>query len=194
MQTSKNYETCNDICKLSHINQAVQTATWKETCIEFKKYSECRLEQTFTKFIEIFVPQKKFLYGKKSVVETILVAIAGSSSVCCFDLYLINMLTKSTKAERCTDITFRSTLNSLSVTVENLHLQWGCRYEDAIILGTHSFVLLDANLGTRQAHDTSVRLIFLALHARYIFWRNYCWKCRFTNRCSKCFQFDLIER
>ena len=53
VQTSKNYETCKTRCKLSHINQTGRTKTWKETCIEFKKY-----EQSFTKFIEIFVPQE----------------------------------------------------------------------------------------------------------------------------------------
>ena len=75
------------------------------------------------KFIEIFVLQKKFLYRKKkkNVVETISVAITDSSDVQCFDLYLIN-ITKSTKAERCTDITFKLTLDCLSVTVEDLNL------------------------------------------------------------------------
>ena len=37
------------------------------------------------------------------------------------------------------------------------------RYEDINILGTRYFVLLDANLGARLAHDTNVRLIFPAL-------------------------------
>ena len=35
--------TCKDRCKLSHINQTDQTITWKKTCIEFKKWRECRL-------------------------------------------------------------------------------------------------------------------------------------------------------
>ena len=39
------------------------------------------------------------------------------------------------------------------------------RYEDINILGTRYLVLLDANLGARQAHDTSVRLIFPALES-----------------------------
>ena len=43
VQTSKNYETCKERCKLPHINQTGQTMTWKETCIKFKKYKECRL-------------------------------------------------------------------------------------------------------------------------------------------------------
>ena len=60
--------------------------------------------------------------GKKPVVETILVPISDSSDVCCFDLYLINIFMKSTKAERCTDIMFRLTLYCLCVTVEDLNL------------------------------------------------------------------------
>ena len=75
-------------------------------------------EQTFTKYIEIFVPQEQFLYRKKTVVETNLAAIVDSSDVCCFDLYLINMFTKFANAERCTNLT----LNCLFVTVEDLSL------------------------------------------------------------------------
>ena len=66
---------------------------------------------------------KNFLKWKKIKVETILVGIASSSNVRCFDLYLTNILTKSTKAERDTDIMFKLKLNCLSVTVEDLHLQ-----------------------------------------------------------------------
>ena len=43
VQTNKNYVTCNDRCKLRDINQTGQTASWKETCIKFNKYAECRL-------------------------------------------------------------------------------------------------------------------------------------------------------
>ena len=49
-------------------------------------------------------------------------AINGSSDVLCFDLYLINIFSKSTKSERCTDVIFKLTLYSLSVTVEDLNL------------------------------------------------------------------------
>ena len=49
-------------------------------------------------------------------------AINGSSDVLCFDLYLINIVSKSTKSERCTDVIFKLTLYSLSVTVEDLNL------------------------------------------------------------------------
>ena len=37
---------------------------------------------------------------KKAIVETISVGITGSSDVHCFDLYLINIFKKLTKAER----------------------------------------------------------------------------------------------
>ena len=80
------------------------------------------LEETFMKFIEIFVPQESFLYRRKTVVETISVTITDSSNVRCLDLYLINAFTKSAKAERCTDTTFKLTLYCLSVTVEDLNL------------------------------------------------------------------------
>ena len=55
-------------------------------------------------------------------METISVAIINSSNVQCLDLYLINILMKSTKADKCTDITFKLTLYSLSVTVEDLNI------------------------------------------------------------------------
>ena len=55
------------------------------------------------------------------MVETISLAISESSDVLCFDLYLINIFTKFTKAERCTDIMFKLTLCS-SVTFEDLNL------------------------------------------------------------------------
>ena len=87
-----------------------------------KSIENVGFEQTFTNFIEIFVLQEQFLYGKKTVVETILVAIADRSDVCCFDLYLINMFPRSANAERCTDIMFKLTLNCLFVTVEDLNL------------------------------------------------------------------------
>ena len=82
-------------------------------------------------------------------METISVAINGSSDVRCFDLYLINIFAKSKKAERCTDVMFKLTIYCLSVTAEDLNLQWRHRYEDINILGTWYFVLLDTTSGTR---------------------------------------------
>ena len=94
---SKNYETSKERCKLCHINQTGQTARCKEACIKFIKYAEYRLRETFMKFIDSF-------------------------DVWCLELYLINTFTKSTKVERCTDITHKLTLYCLSVTVGDLHL------------------------------------------------------------------------
>ena len=123
VQTSKIYETRKDRCKLFHINQTAQTTTSKETCIKFKKYRGCRL---WAKIYEIYwdflFPKNNFFTGKKPVMETILVAITDSSDVRYFDLYLINIFTKSTKLEICTDIMFKLTLYSWSVTVEDLNL------------------------------------------------------------------------
>ena len=79
-------------------------------------------EQIFMKFTEIFILQDKFLCREKNIVKTISVAIINSSDVQCLDLYLIIILMKSTKADRCTDITFKLTLYSLSVTVEDLNI------------------------------------------------------------------------
>ena len=69
-------------------------------------------------------------------METISVAITGSFNVRCFDLYLINIVTKSRKAERCTDVNFKLAFYYLSVTVEDLNLQRRHRYEDINNLGT----------------------------------------------------------
>ena len=77
-------------------------------------------EQTSKKFIEIFVPNN--FYRKKTVVKTISVAIASSSDVRCFDLYLINIFTKPTKAERYTDVMFKLAFYILFFTVEDLNL------------------------------------------------------------------------
>ena len=55
-------------------------------------------------------------------METISVAITGSSDMFCFDLYLIITFAKSRKEERCTDVMFKLAFHCLSVTVENLNL------------------------------------------------------------------------
>ena len=54
-------------------------------------------------------------------METISVVISGSSDMRCLDLDLINIFTKSRKAERCTDVMFKLDFY-LSVTVEDLNL------------------------------------------------------------------------
>ena len=48
--------------------------------------------------------------------------INDSSDVLCFDLYLINIFTKSTQAQRCTVFMFKLTLYCLSVAIEDLNL------------------------------------------------------------------------
>ena len=45
------------------------------------------------------------------MVETIPVAINDGSDVLYFDLYLINISEKSTKAKRCTEVMFKLTLD-----------------------------------------------------------------------------------
>ena len=109
-----------------YINQNDETITWKETCIEFKKYKErereSRLWANSNKIYWDFRSAKIISLREKNVVETSLVAISDSSDVHCFDLYLINIFTKSMNSERCTDIMFKLTLYSLSVTVEDRNL------------------------------------------------------------------------
>ena len=80
-------------------------------------------------------------------VETISVVISDSSDMLYFDLYLIYVFDKSTKAERCADIMFKLTLHCLSCAVEGLSLSWRYRHEDMHILDTHYFILLGSTLG-----------------------------------------------
>ena len=82
-------------------------------------------------------------------METISVAINDSSDLLCFELYLINIFAKSTKAEIYTDVIFKLTLYCLSVTVEDPNLYRRYRYDDVNILGTHYFVLLDSTFCAR---------------------------------------------
>ena len=51
--------------------------------------------------------KNNFFIAKKTVVETISVAISDNSDALCFDLYLINIFEKSTETERCTDVMFK---------------------------------------------------------------------------------------
>ena len=56
-------------------------------------------------------------------METFSVAITGSSDMRCFDVYLINIFTKSRKTERCTNVMFKLAFYCcLSVTVKDLNL------------------------------------------------------------------------
>ena len=82
-------------------------------------------------------------------MKTISVAITGSSDVHCFGLYLINIFTKPTKEDRCTDVMSKLPLYCLFVTVEDLNIWQRYRYEDINILTTQYFVLLDVTLGER---------------------------------------------
>ena len=55
-------------------------------------------------------------------METFSVVITGSSDMRCFDVYLINIFTKSRKTERCTNVMFKLAFYCLSVTVKDLNL------------------------------------------------------------------------
>ena len=110
------------MCKLGHSNQTDQTTTWKESCILFKNYAVCRLWANIHEIYWDFCCVRITSLYEKTVMETISVAITGSSDMRCFDLYLINIFKKSRKAERCTDVMFKLPSYFLSVTVEDLNL------------------------------------------------------------------------
>ena len=84
--------------------------------------------------------KNNFFTRKKPTVETILVAITDSSDLYCFDLYLINIFMKSMTSERCKDIMFKLTL-CLSVTVEDLNLQWRYKYFRHMLFHSPRFYL-----------------------------------------------------
>ena len=98
------------------LNKRVKQQHEKKPVSNLLSMQSVGFDQTLNKFIEIFIS-----LHEKNVEETISVAINDSSDVRCLDLYLINIFTKSTKAERCTDIKFKLTLYCLSVTVEDLN-------------------------------------------------------------------------
>ena len=107
-------------------NYAILTKQIKvqhETCIKFKSYAHDKvLSKHLENLMRFSFRKNDFLIGKKIMVETISVAISDSCDVLCFDLYLINIFTKSTKAEGYTDVMFKLTLYCLSVTVGDLNL------------------------------------------------------------------------
>ena len=80
----------------------------------FESMQIVRIKQTSTKFLE-----KKM----KKIVKNLLWKLSHWLSVIllmCFDLYLINIFVKSTKAERCSDIMFKLTLYCLFVTAGDI--------------------------------------------------------------------------
>ena len=82
--TDANYAILTKRVKLQHE---------KKPLLNISSMQSVGFEQTFIKFIEIFVPQEQFIYRKKHVVETISLAITDSSDVRCLDLHLINIFT-----------------------------------------------------------------------------------------------------
>ena len=75
----------------------------------------------------------------------------------------MNISTKSTKAECRTDVMKADILllicyHSIPKFITKIQIE-----RHKYILGTPYLVLLNATLGARQAHDSSVRLIFPAL-------------------------------
>ena len=72
--------------------------------------------------VRLSFQKNTFFIGKKHIVKTISVAITHSSGMRCFGRCLINIVMKTKKAERCTDIMLKLALHCLSVIVEDLNL------------------------------------------------------------------------
>ena len=124
VQNSINFETCKQIYKLCHINQIVQSTTWKGTCIKFKKYADCRF------WANIYKIYWNFHSARIALLEKTVVKYWKPSQwlsmivqMCLVLTYiLVDIFAKSTKAERCSDVMFKLTLYCLSFTAEDLNL------------------------------------------------------------------------
>ena len=81
-----------------------QTATWKKTWIEFKKYKEHNFWANIKEIYWNFRFVRIVFFRKKIFSRTSSLAITDSSDVHCFDLYPINIFTKDTKTEWHTDV------------------------------------------------------------------------------------------
>ena len=94
------------------LKKQVKLQQEKKPVLNLESIQRVGFEQTFMKFIELFVLQEKFLYWKKTTVENISMAVNDSSDVRCFCLHLITI---------CTDIS-KVILHCLSVIIEDLDL------------------------------------------------------------------------
>ena len=96
------------------LTKHVRVQNEKKPVSIFESMQIVRIKQTSTKFLE-----KKM----KKIVKNLLWKLSHWLSVIllmCFDLYLINIFVKSTKAERCPDIMFKLTLYCLFVTAGDI--------------------------------------------------------------------------
>ena len=122
-QTGKDYETAWTEANYAILTKWVKLKHEKKPVPNLISMQSEGFEQTFFEIYWDFCSARIIsLQEKKTIVETISVAITDSSNVRCLDLNLINVFMKSKKAERCTDVMFKLTLHCLSVTVEDLNL------------------------------------------------------------------------
>ena len=87
-----------------------------------KRIQSVGFEQSTKNLLRFSFRKNNFSIGKKDVVETTSKAINNSSDLLCFDLCLMNIFEKSSKAERWRDVLFKVTLYCFSVTAKDLNL------------------------------------------------------------------------
>ena len=105
--TGKNYKTCKHCTNFSMLTKWVKVLLEKKPVSNLKSMQSVGFEQNL---LTVLFCKIIFLY-EKNVVETISVIINDSSNVLYFDLYLIHIIGKSMKAERCIGVMFNLTLN-----------------------------------------------------------------------------------
>ena len=138
----------------AEVNYAIltksQTAfiTWKETCIKFIKYAQCRLWANIYEIHWDFRSANIISLLEKTVVETISVATTESSIAECVMSWPVSNKHIYEIVQRKRDV--QTLCSSWHFIVYPLLLKIQIynedRYEDNNILGTHYFVLLDATL------------------------------------------------
>ena len=109
VETSKNYETCKERCKLCHINQTGQTRRRKETCIKFINPLNASVDPHIeTSQLICTANQLTGFYMRATLAcnglsmqspgfEQTFMKFIDSSDMWSLELYLINTFTKSTK-------------------------------------------------------------------------------------------------
>ena len=109
VQTSKNYERCRDKWNYAIWTKRDKLQHEKKPVLNLKSMQSLGSELTnIYKIYWDFCSARIISWPEKTVVETISVAITDSSDVRCFDLYLINIFTKSTNGNAHWNTLFRS--------------------------------------------------------------------------------------
>ena len=119
MQARKYYEICKEKGNYVILTKWIKLQHEKNPSSYLKSMQNVGFEQTLLNLLRFLLNNSLW---EKTVMETISVAITGSSNMHCLGLYLINIFMKSRKAERCTDVMFKLAFYCLYVTAEDLNL------------------------------------------------------------------------